>query len=72
MVEEIVYCKEEIYAIEILFIDQVALVATLLLLKVGTESTASQPTSRPTRRGRRVAAFIIGAADRESNGRKHD
>ena len=42
-------------------------VAKAQSLKVGTESTAS----RPTRRGRRVAAFIVGAADRESNGRKH-
>ena len=31
-------------------------------LKVGTESTVSRPTPRPTRRGRRVAAFIVGAA----------
>ena len=33
-----------------------------LTLKVGTESNASQPTPRPMRRGRRVAAFIVGAA----------
>ena len=31
--------------------------------KVGTESAAARPTSRPTRNGRRVVKFIFGAAD---------